>query len=326
MKKIIAIICAVTMMLTVLTGCGVNRKDLYDVENKDIVLAEIFFTDQENATIDVIDTNAGLQKAEIDAMYDSMKNVSLLDKENLYELEEKMIKFFKEEYDVDVSEKFLNIETYLFDGKDSEHFLMGFHIPGENKVYVNRKIYEDMSEFFAFTWCHEVIHLLGINYKLVNYWGLYETVTEAVTNKLIDWMGYKRNTMSAYAEVSNIGAQLISANPELVSKSLTDESFYLEDEINEILKDASYPVAKLPDDTTIAFQLNAYLVCLIEKNTAYMQIGEYLYYAIQEITTAYCRNFNLTEEMIDYARQHWIFVDFDHTTIRSRNGRFQMMR
>ena len=34
----------------------------------------------------------------------------------------------------------------------------------------------------------------------------------------------------------------------------------------------------------------------------------------------------LTEEKIDYARQHWIFDDFDHTTIRSGNGCFQMVR
>lgn len=313
MKKIIAIICAITMMCTTLTGCGVNRKDLYDVNNKDITLANVFFlAEEESAT----DTDVGAQKAEVDAMYEKLENVKFIEREKLQDLETKMTEYFCVNYGVDVSEKFANIETYIFDVKDPTHFLMGFHIPGENKVYVNREIYQETPEYMAFTWCHEVIHLLGIDYKDPTYWGLYEAVTEAVNINLMDWMDKPCNSQSAYFEAAEIGMQLVSANPELVSKSLADDEFFIEDSIDEVLKDANYTEAVLPENTSIAFQLNAYLICVIEMNQMYYEFGMFLYFFIQEITTAYCRSFNLSEEQIEYAKTHWIFGDFDKTTIK----------
>lgn len=322
MKKVITMICVIAMMLSVLTGCGVNRQNLYDPENNDIMLGRVFFEEMTEA--DYVD--AGSQKEQVDMLYDSMKNIKSLDRENLLEIETQMIEFFKTQYDVDITNKLGNIETYLFDVKSDDYYLMGCHLPGENKVYVNRDIYQDTPEFFAFTWCHEVIHLLGINYKNNAYWGLYEAVTEALNIELINWMGKACNPQSAYWRVANVGEQLISANPELVSKSLTDDDFYLEDSINEILKNANYTEAELPEDTTIAFQLNAYLICLIEQNMIYMQFGEILEFFVQEITTAYCRKFNLTEEQIEDAKANWLISDFDQTTIKCGEDYIELKR
>lgn len=315
MKKVIAMTCVIAMMISILTGCGINRKNLYDPENKDITLGRVFFMEAEDAP-DATYTDAGEQKAQVDAMYDSVKDIELLERENLLDIETQMIEFFKTKYDVDVTEKIENIETYLFSVKDDDYFLMGYHIPGENKVYVNREIYENMADYFAFSWCHEVIHLLGINYTYNSYWALYEAVTEAVNIELMDWMGEKCNYSSSYFTAAKIGKQLISANPDLVSESLTDENFHLEDSINEVLKDANYTEAVLPDGTTIAYQFNAYLLCFIENNQMYMQFGEILEFFIQEITTAYCRSFDLTEEQIEYAKENWLITDFDQTTIK----------
>ena len=92
------------------------------------------------------------------------------------------------------------------------------------------------------------------------------------------------------------------------------------------LKDAKYTLEKIPEGTTIAFQLGAYLTCLIENNDIYWQAGEIFDFSIQEITTAYCRRFDLTDEQIEYAKSNWMLEDFDHTTIVSRNGYIELKR
>lgn len=324
MKKFIAMICVIAMMLSILTGCGINRKDLYNPENNDIMLGRVFFEEVEVTEADYVD--AGSQKEQVDMLYDSMKNVKSLDRENFSEIETQMIEFFKTQYDVDITNKLGNIETYLFDVKSNDYYLMGCHIPGDNKVYVNRDLYKETPEFFAFTWCHEVIHLLGIDYKNNAYWGLYEAVTEALNIELINWMGKECNPQSSYWSVADVGKQLISANPELVSKSLTDDDFYLEDSINEILKNANYTEAEPPENTTIAFQFNAYLICMIEQNMIYLQFGEILEFFVQEITIAYCRKFNLTEEQIEDAKANWLIPDFDQTTISCRGNYIELKR
>ncbi len=324
MKKVFAMLLATVMVMVSLVGCGVNRENLYDQANKDIELGEIFFL--EDAESDEVPEENMIwdEKDYINSLATSSSfEICNPDKDYIRNLKEKVIEYFQYEYGIDVTEKVNSVETKLISASDN--VLMGYHNPGSNVVYVNKMIYEDLPEYFPFTWCHEVVHMIGIEYHTDKYWGLYEAVTEAVNLRMVSWMGYPCNT-SAYMYAAMIGQQLILANPELVTRSIMEEEFLLEDNINEVLKDATYPKAKLPEETSIAYQLNAYLICMIENNHLYMQGPEVFDFFIQEITTAYCRNFELTEEQIEVCKALWLIEDFDKVTIKMSGGGVQLKR
>ena len=324
MKKIFAMILVVVMLMTTLVGCGVKRDNLYDPTNKEITLAEFFFM-EESDSVDIPEENMIWDEKEyINSLIDS-SNVEICnpDKEYIRGLKEKVIEYFQIEYGIDVTEKINSVETKLIGVSDN--VLMGYHKPGSNVVYVNKNLYENLPEYFPFTWCHEVVHMLGIEYDTDMYWGLYETITEAVNLRLVSWMGYPCNN-SAYLYAAMIGQQMILANPELVTRSIMDEDFLLEDHINEVLKDAIYPKAKVPAETSIAYQLNAYLICMIQSNELYMQAPEVFHFLIQEIATAYCRSFNLNEEQIEISKAMWLIEDFDETTIKSSGSGIKIKR
>ena len=313
MKKFFVVLLAFTLTVTSLVGCGVNRDNLYDPANNEIALADLFFQEEsEYSDGDFIVEEEG--KAYVDAICDAAEEVGPLENEYIRELKDDMIAFFDYEFGIDVSEKINKVETKLIDVEDSN--VWGYHIPETNVVCVNQDLYL-MREYFPFTWCHEVIHYLGISKDSNEYWPLYETLTEAVNIQLMWWLEAPYN-LSAYYDASAIGNQMIIANPEIVTKLITDEEFALEDHINEVLKDAVYTVAKLPENTTIAYQLDSYLMCMIEMNQLYCENPLIMNFMLQEITTAYCRKFNLSEVQIETSKQLWLLQDFDTVTIKGR--------
>ena len=311
MKKLISIILSVITLMSFMTGCASseNRKDnLYNPEYKDIALANIFFvTDDssENASI-------GTVKESMDEIGFNSKNHTIIPEEDIKFLKDQMTSFFEEVYDVDIADKLSSINTYTFESNDG---LYGYHIPGSTDVYVNGSIYRTHKSMFASTWCHEVIHLIGINYIQNEFYGIYECITEAVNTELMDWMNNPHDTTSAYYSTINIGKQLIMANPEIVRQSILDPDYRIENEIDSVLKDARYIAAKPPKDSSIAFQLSCYIISKMEEAPMYFLNQPFLDFMMQEITTAYCRSFNLTEEQIENSKNLWIVNNFDEVTI-----------
>lgn len=321
MKKIFVVFLAFVMTVTTLVGCGVNKKDLYDPANNEISLGNLFFV--EDAETIPEENNITSEKEYFDSLCGTFTEIQDLDNDYINNLKSRMIEFFHVNYGIDVAQKVKSVETKLI--TMDNNLIMGYHEPGTNVVYVNKEIYDKNRDYFPFTWCHEVIHMLGLNYDDNVYWALYETITEAVNFQLIGWMEAPFN-MSAYVGTVMVGEQMIIANPELVTRSFMDEEFKIEDHINEVLKDAEYPVAKLPEDTQIAYQLNAYLMCVIEENDLYFQGAEIFNFMIQQITTAYCRKFNLDEEKIEISKTLWLIEDFDKVTIKSSGRGLELKR
>lgn len=319
MKKFFVVLLAFSMTITTLVGCGVNRDNLYDPANNEIALADFFF--KEESEYSDADFVIAEEKAYIDAICDAAEEVGVLENEYIRELKDEMIDFFNYEFGIDVSEKINNVETKLIEVSDSN--VWGYHIPGTNVVCVNQDLYQ-MRDYFPFTWCHEVIHYLGISNNNNEYWALYETLTEAVTIQLMWWLEAPY-TLSAYYNASLIGSQMLIANPEIVTKLIIDEKFSMEDHINEVLKDAVYPVANLPEDTNIAFQLDSYLMCMIEMNQLYCDNPLIMNFMLQEIATAYCRKFDLTEEQIKMSRPFWLLQEFDLVTIK-KSGDYYVLK
>ena len=322
-KMLTTAILVITMIITTFTGCSNSARELYSAQNTDIRLCSIFFSlPDSNADTTIIENS---EKAIMDAAGLSSENITLLeDTEEIKQLKKSMIDFFNSEFNVDITEKISPISTYLFTTNNNR--LFGYHIPGDNRVFVNNYILENTPELFAFTWCHEVIHILGIDYDTNYYWGLYEAVTEAVNYMLFDWMGNSNLNTSAYEIAAMAGKQLIMANPELVSNSISYDSFLLEDNINSVLKDATYPMEKLPEDISIAYHLNCYLICLIECNELYLQVPEIFHFTIQDITTAYCRRFNPDKKLISQFQEYWLIKNFNELNLQKTDYGYTLVK
>ncbi len=283
MKKIISIICIISSVLAVLflfTGCY-NEPSLKDYDFDSLYSKN--YSEVEN-------------DAEFYSNHYSMEYLEHLSKRKIKDLEKQTIEFFKTTYNVDVTEKLEKLETYLFRNSDYNDTRLGCYIPGEDKVFINRNLYRHETEYFAYAWCHEVIHYLGITFTDTSYTYLYETVAESVNLQLLEWMNkpYYPDTLYLNA-VDVIGNQLISTNPELISTLLQDDNFYLEDHLNEILENANFDEFQLTENATISEQINTYLVSLIEQQQNFEEPDESITEALQEIIITYCEHFNFVE-------------------------------
>lgn len=309
MKKFFVLVIALAMIVTSLTGCGVTRKNLYDSSNKEILQGFVFYPDE---------TQSLSERDYIDDLSKSATNFEVVEDDLIRELKAGVIKYFNEEYEIDVTEKVNNIETQLFTVEDN--LLFGYHVPGENVVYVNRELYEHDDKLIPFTWCHEVIHLLGLNYTDKDYWAIYEVLTEAMNIRMAKWLDYPVNEWSSYMDVVDIGEQMIIANPEIIKRSIIDDEFLPEEHIEDVLKDAVYPIVNPLEHFSIAEHFNYLLESIIVENLPYQEVPNMVKFMTQEITTAYCRTFNLDDEQINASKKLWLVKEFDKVTITEAGG------
>ena len=107
---------------------------------------------------------------------------------------------------------------------------------------------------------------------------------------------------------------------------MSDDSFLLEDNINSVLKDATYPMEKLPEDISIAYHLNCYLICLIECNELYLQVPEIFHFTIQDITTAYCRRFNPDKKLISQFQEYWLIKNFNELNLQKTDYGYTLVK
>lgn len=307
-------LCAVCVLLT---GCSDKHSNIYDATNTDIRLTDLQFDyyEYEDPASLLLDP---VEKFKRDAWigYGIDIDECLLNPYNSRELEicsERLTEFFIEVYGVDISKKIKNVETY------SSYFtndINGFSIPGTNIIILNQYLIDSDESDIKYTWCHEVIHALGLNYPHQTYEGLYETITEAVTFQFFEWNGNKEFDNTLYRNTAKtIGYQLINADPSLVSCSIADESFLVEEHINEVLRDATYPFEVPSSESDIAYQLSSFLYGIYQETIDYQYYPNFYLFTAQEITTAYCREFNLDKETITDHKEHWLIKDFDKLDI-----------
>lgn len=295
MKRIFTFVIVITLVFATLTGCSSSNNDLYSAKNTDIRL--MYLLDDYGAMpSNVRDPYA------ITNIYPNPEDYSVYSGEEIEIVKNQLTEFFEEKYNVSVEDKLDLIETRIFCDSSNTN---GYSVPGESIIYLNQNILDGSLKAFANTWAHEAIHDLGLKYFNNSYNGLYETITEAVNQQFLDWAGYE-NVESMYSTVVPVGTMLITINPDLVVKSITDENFLIEEEIDKVLSNTTYTQEIVPDGHSVSFQLSQYLFNFyynyyeLDNNSFYVAVQ-----GIKEITVAYCRTFELSEEQINAFKDIW---------------------
>lgn len=296
MKKIFALVIVIAMVFTTLTGCGSSEKDFYSPENTDIRLR--YFSDDYGVT----PSNERIVGGDYN-FFPNPEDYYVYYGEEIEIIKSQLIEFFDETYHVSIEDKLDLIETRIF----SYYIDMnGYSVPGENIIYLNEYIIGGTLDTIAYTWAHEAIHSIGLDYFNNNYIGLYEAITEAVNHQFNNWAGYSLGS-SLYWPIVPVGNMLITTNPDLVSNSISDQNFLIEEEIDKVLSNATYTEVEMPDGHSIAYQLSD---VLWDFSVNYYDLTNDLFYVqaqqIKEISVAYCRTFNLTKQQVEEFKDLWI--------------------
>lgn len=308
MKKIITIVIVIALVFATLTGCTSYDKEFYSPENTNIELALLFDISAEMPANEV-DPNQNTNP------YPNPWEYYLYDGEMVEIVGKKLSAFFEEIYNISIEDKLSRIETRVFydTGEvDGYERMNGYSVPGENTVYLNEYVLGGSIDLFAYTWAHEVIHSMGLDFFNASYSGLYETITEAVNYQFCDWARYKIGS-SAYQSGAPIGTMIIELNPDIVTNSIIDDNFLIEEVINRALADATYTMAAPLEGESIAYHLSQALSLLYDPiAAAQMKPIEkvMILRAIREITVAYCRTFGLTNKQIRKLEKHWNSEEF----------------
>lgn len=306
MKKILKIFFAILLISAVLSGCG-QKESVYEKEVNEINLPRVFFRFEED----------GEKMNHVTGWLDDAKNVQFvsLDKsDEIDDVKKKLNDFLHETYGIDISEKINQIETQFF---ISDSAVLGYQDVESNVVCINQNVFED--DRFKSVWIHEALHMLGFKDDCSNMStrALYDVLDESVTIQAMLWMNEKVQTTS-YTYTAKAGTQIILVDPELVVNILTQKDYDILAHINNVLKDVEYPVTAIPEETTIAEQYGAYLMNIIDGTDVYInEYGLLIDYVAQEITTAYCREFELSDQMKVELERYWLFEEYDQIVLKS---------
>lgn len=295
-------------MVVLLAGCG-QSENVYEKEVNEIYLANVFFKFEDG----------GQELNHVSDWLESANNVQFVNlnkNEEIAQVKIGLSEFLKQMYSVDVSEKIDKIETNFF---VSDSSVLGYQEYGTNTVCINEKVFEDNR--FVSTWTHEALHMLGLKDDGSNMStrALYDVLVESVNIQAMNWMN-EQYFETSYTFCTKAGTQIILADPEIVVNSLTQEDYDILEHINNVLKDVQYPLCEIPEETTIAEQYGAYLMNIIDYTDFYMsEYGILVDFVVQEITTAYCREFKLSDELKVELEKNWLFEEYDQVVLKAEN-------
>ena len=322
MKKIVSIITVIALVFATLTGCMSYDEEFYSPENRTIELSFLFDDSAALPSNAVIpDQNHSQVSTAGSDQPTPAEEYYIYDGDELEIIKVQVAAFFKETYDVSVEDKLDLIETRIFEDFGTFSIFErtnGYSIPGENIIYLNSYVTEGSLDRLAYTWVHEAIHAIGLDYFNPEYRGLYEAITEAVNHQFFDWAGYKVGS-SSYRSIIPVGDMIITANPDIVANSIINENFLIEDEIDKVLSNATYTQQVIAEGHSVAYQLNCCLFCFYDPTVIdpemLFYIGEaelfdHITRTIREVSVAYCRTFGLTKRQIRQFNKIWESEDY----------------
>ena len=128
-----------------------------------------------------------------------------------------LIKYFQEEYGIDISKKVNEVEVYT--SPNVPVFLYGFY-DGTGKVFMNKNDINKEYEFIMYLLLHEMVHSVGVDFyndkSGMKSNALYEGLAEALTKRMIETSGDVYDGTSAYAELRVYGEKILEADSDLI--------------------------------------------------------------------------------------------------------------
>ena len=223
--------------------------------------------------------------------------------------------YFKETYQLDISEKLAKQTLRKFQAEGKNEGVMGFvDIENPNCLNLNEMLFTTYSNLFDNTYIHETLHQIGFKSKKPGV--IDEGITDALTDNILKNANIRSIPTPSYGFSREIGYQILRVDKEIVSLYYNGD-FQVENYITERLSDVKRTL--LPDDNpgeTLEFTL-AGLTYGMEGMDEW-----YIAFQAQEITRAYCQTFEPTHEAIDYIRTHYIVAEYEKIVVTEKNGGF----
>ena len=248
------------------------------------------------------------------------ETLSNKDSRTIKKLQEGIISYFSENYDIDLTEKISKQEVKIFSSNLDSGITMGYVDPEhQNILNLNEILFtKEYYHLFENTYVHETLHQLGI--INTNELLLTEGITDAYTDLIMCYLGKESYPTEYYFEARTLAYQIIAVDKDLPHLYFETDDFSLADRISEKL--CLVPQNFVKRDT-LGKTLYELLSILFSNNVGVLvsENPPYVYaYDSQEIVRSYCQTFNPSEETIDYIRNHYLLEDFESLIIIQKDS------
>jgi hypothetical protein len=324
-KKFYAMVLTLFLMLTsILCGCGKHEAKLLEDSGatNNITYADCSFWHQPNQLRLVINYNANVVDNGEPQYTDTTGEIKVPTsaKSKILDLKSGIIAFFKEHYNIDVSEKLAKQKVRFFETLSARDgsMVMGYvDVSNRNILNLNGLLLTEYSNLLETTFVHETIHQLGVSNSHDGL--LMEGVTDAFADLILCSMGRTAELTPYYYDARILAYQIIKVDKELVHLYFEgDKSVSLSKRISERLstvpqelEPTKNPGAKLVDMVSV---LNSYA----HGNVASSNDPLYYQYDAQDIVRAYIQTFDPSDEEIDYVRKHYLLYPYEELKFKER--------
>ena len=308
------------MFIFSLSGCSDTNNNSNPANTQDSFIetnADYSFWEQENQLRFFIPFSG---KNEIDDS-ENINELGTLElpkkyKKRTEQLKTAMISYFKETYNLDISQKLSKQQLKAFSAKQSDVMTMGYVDPNHpDYLNLNQCLFNEYSSFFDNTYVHESLHQIGFISKTPTM--IDEGITDALTDLILSNANIESFPTESYVEARTLAYQILEVDTGIAEFYLENNDIQIQDRINEKLTDVPRPFDKR--------NAGDFLNTMIEGMTTGI-VGDidpyYIAFQAQEIVRAYCQTFNPSHQSIDYIRKNYLANNYEKTTIEKNGDMF----
>lgn len=153
-----------------------------------------------------------------------------------------IVRYFQDSYGVDLSDRLQTLQVMEASYPEEVSEMVGGSYSGDfpEKLFLNSALLEDAllsavggetlkaagttfsEKMLRTVYIHEVMHYLGFN-GATGFAHLTEALAEALNREVMDYGDVSYESMTGYAPIQGYAAQILTCDPELVRKTLTED-------------------------------------------------------------------------------------------------------
>lgn len=309
-RRITSIIFVLCMFVTLFTGCSSTSVNSSN-ETNNIEYSNYDFWQKDNQVRITLPISVETAEEE-----DQIKGLGKLElsKNHLNRVEQlksAMISYFKEIYDIDISEKLAKQKLRAFVADEvNGSMVMGYVDPSEPDVLnLNNLLFSRYRDYFNNSYIHESLHQLGFVSKGATM--ITEGIVDALTDLILRRANIKSIPTDDYFATRVLAYQILAVDKGIAEFYLNSENPDMAGRISAALKLVKKPFEKV---SGLGKRLESLINGLV-RGVAGTIDPYYVAFEAQEIVRVYCQTFNPNEEKIQYIRRHYLVEDYEFVSI-----------
>lgn len=313
-KSLVALIMSLVLLLA--AGCGSASAEATPTTYDDYQ-----FWQQENTLrIAIPLAEEALGERDIIAGIEGIGDLDLSSKylKRTEVLKEAMITYFLEVYDIDISEKLAKQKLKAFKVSGENEGVMGY-VSKKQPEYLNlnKTLFGENKLLFDHTYVHESLHQIGFQSENTSI--ITEGIVDALTDLILERAGILAYPTPIYNDTRAIGYQILIADKDIPEFFLGgEEKVDIVSRIDEVLSEVEQTIENIESPgKRLDDLLNGLTYGMHSVIDPY-----YIAFEYQEITRAYCQEFNPDEKAIDEIRQCYLVLEYEHITIEKNVDRY----